>query len=118
MKKDAVVLLWYYVINHWWENNDKEFEANNKIEEADGCGPTPDLDTCRIFFVKSQNFSYSWLHGKIEIWGINVLVVFQSELVEVFDVLDNIFYDLANLFVDKWCRSNEFPLGEKHIISF
>ena len=44
---------------------------------------------------------------------INVLVVFQSGLEEVFDVPDNIFYDLANLFVDKLYRSNEFPKGEK-----
>ena len=47
---------------------------------------------------------------------INVLVVFQSESEEVFDVLDNIFCDLANLFVDKLYRSNVFPKGKKNKI--
>ena len=45
---------------------------------------------------------------------INVLVVFQSESEEVFDVLDNIFCDLANPFVDKLYRSNEFPIRGKN----
>ena len=40
---------------------------------------------------------------------INVLEDVQSELEEVFDVLDNISYDLANPVVGKLFRSIEFP---------